>query len=1015
MWSNAPAPVSDALEASADALLVQKHALKHAMREWEHAFEEANGGLVPTHEDKKHDARYTELKTQAKHVEQALARLPKEARKASALRERESRAATRASHRACSTAASLQRSSSSIVGKQASGLSSAAGGSGVGGGAGGIGGGGFVSGEAVDGDEAADGFAFESGTISLSPFHVLLLVLAGGVPYALFIMGFALMGFGAMVYDYLIAYNHLFYPLSLSAVALLAALYIFDVSYWEFPPAVVARRVLLSTAGTIVVLGGMLASDEYPYAPLLLLFFLAPGYWWLLHKRALYTWPLADYLHAICYAMLLLSLAACALWLAWVFNGNDWTVANKRRYMLQMSCCEVLSELPLKLYEGGYPAAQALLAVPPHEVLAHLNVTSPVATSSVWDGLRWPTSSANVSLIGWPPILATENASEALSPGPIGDEGLLFGAAVDESGCLVLPTQPCLSVLLFYCSPFVTGCAGFVGGALAMLLARMLKQDERQSGGLSVGVGGRVFLLTLAIAAASLWVSASIAGASMGVTKVITLGVVVLCVVMTLLIERVFGWKVVLQAVLTREPFMRRLVKGLVTSDWCRALAVAVASPLVLVLLVLSVANQAFRVSVLRSVVLPSERQLWVTQRVSAILSRLAQWNWSSILRKVIVITFSYIVLVVGVMKVTMLLFSYLTHVLRPQPLWLSTLVFVAVALTMFLLPPVPGAPVYITAGVLLTPIAEQTVGGYVPAVLYAMAVGFVTKLGACALQQKLIGANLGRSVRVRSAVMVNSPLMRAIAVMMSKPGLSKGKVATLTGGPDWPTSVMMGILGMPLLPMLLGTLPVIALIAPGTCIGAFMIRGPVAPFPALTNLAIAASSIAQVGAFLAMMLFVERATHQEARLLETMPYDEEVLALDRAEKDYQALYAELTAWRSKDVPRALRAVLVVGALSGIAACHVVTLFDTACFRDFALYPDYTTQLRDKLGGEVSNLVRPPGYAVLGASALAFLCREVFRCWAARLVRARYAAGARAGGAAPVAAATAPRRPVQRV
>ena len=68
MWSNAPAPVSDALEASADALLVQKHALKHAMREWEHAFEEANGGLVPTHEDKKHDARYTELKTQAKHV-----------------------------------------------------------------------------------------------------------------------------------------------------------------------------------------------------------------------------------------------------------------------------------------------------------------------------------------------------------------------------------------------------------------------------------------------------------------------------------------------------------------------------------------------------------------------------------------------------------------------------------------------------------------------------------------------------------------------------------------------------------------------------------------------------------------------------------------------------------------------------------------------------------------------------------------------------------------------------------
>ena len=38
-----------------------------------------------------------------------------------------------------------------------------------------------------------------------------------------------------------------------------------------------SRRLFLSIAGGTVILGGMLASKEYPYAPLLLLFILAPS------------------------------------------------------------------------------------------------------------------------------------------------------------------------------------------------------------------------------------------------------------------------------------------------------------------------------------------------------------------------------------------------------------------------------------------------------------------------------------------------------------------------------------------------------------------------------------------------------------------------------------------------------------------------------------------------------------------------------------------------------------------
>ena len=47
------------------------------------------------------------------------------------------------------------------------------------------------------------------------------MIFACAVPYAAFNLGFALMGFGAMVYDTLVSNGRLFYPLSLSAFGLL--------------------------------------------------------------------------------------------------------------------------------------------------------------------------------------------------------------------------------------------------------------------------------------------------------------------------------------------------------------------------------------------------------------------------------------------------------------------------------------------------------------------------------------------------------------------------------------------------------------------------------------------------------------------------------------------------------------------------------------------------------------------------------------------------------------------------
>lgn len=942
-----------------------RRSLKLLMRQWEREWSEANGGLVPTHEDKKHDNKYTQLKSQSKLIDTkgkgSQSGLLLDNGRPSAMEMYSGGGAVRGSK---ITGSHLQ-----LYGTMGSGV-------------------------AVD---SADGsFVFEGGHISLSAFHYVLLILMCGIPYAMFISCFSLFGFGALIFDYLVSNASLFYPLNYSACALAMGLYVFDASYWKHPLAVVLRRLLVAVAAFVLVFGGLVATEEYPYAPMLLLFCGAPMYWWLVKVRCLQSWPITDYLRALFLALCLLSLGTAALWVSWVASGNNWNLANKRRWMLQMRCCTELGELAQMLINGGYPDAASMLGAPDHLVLSYLNLTASVSTSSVWDGLRWPTSSNNVSLLGDPPLA---NGGYYRGSGV----GLLEGAGVDETDCLVLPSQPCLSVLLFWSAPFTSAGAGMMAALLSSVLRRQLRAEQLSQSGVSAGA--RFFIVGVSLAAAALWISASISGAGMGVSRVVLLGMIVLVGVLSVLLDRLFGWQNMVRAIATKEPLARRMIRFFLTSDWSKAASIAVAAPLIGLAFGLSVVNQLVRVHVRHSVVLPNERATWTTPLVARHLQRLRAWNWSSVLRKVIVLSVFYLSCTVGVMKLTTFFMSWLVMQVSDMGLPMATAIFVTVGMTMFLLPPVPGAPVYMASGVLVTSAARDTLG-YLPAILYAIAVGFCIKLCACAMQQKGFGGNLRRSVRVRAAVGINTPLMRAINVMMSEPGFTRGKVATLVGGPDWPTSVLMGILGQRLAPMVLGTTPVIFLVSPLTLAGAFMIQGPNEPYPALTNIALAMSSITQVGAGLAMLHYVERATHTMREQLEKLPYDLEVLALDQAEAEYAALYVELTSWQCAIVPWWARAVLVVGAVLGDLACLFATLFDSRCFLPFALYPDFATQVETNLHGDASNLVQPGGYMVLMAGVLSFGCRWLFQKWASRVVGEHYKQGRRAAAATRGRAAT---------
>lgn len=135
--------------------------------------------------------------------------------------------------------------------------------------------------------------------------------------------------------------------------------------------------------------------------------------------------------------------------------------------------------------------------------------------------------------------------------------------------------------------------------------------------------------------------------------------------------------------------------------------------------------------------------------------------------------------------------------------------IMAGVGVIMFLLPPVPGVPVYLTLGIVLAAQGHEILGkgnvansvalkltqqvvllthfrypGWIGSIAYATGIGLVLKLFSSALQQKMIGENLSHFVAVRQFVGVNSTLMKSMRLVLGKGGLSVSKVAILIGGP---------------------------------------------------------------------------------------------------------------------------------------------------------------------------------------------------------------------------------------
>lgn len=142
--------------------------------------------------------------------------------------------------------------------------------------------------------------------------------------------------------------------------------------------------------------------------------------------------------------------------------------------------------------------------------------------------------------------------------------------------------------------------------------------------------------------------------------------------------------------------------------------------------------------------------------------------------------------------KLTTVFLSWLIEYTSDMNLLSVTGIVIFVGMILFMLPPIPGLPIYLTGGIVLVSVGKGALGLW-GSILYACFISLALKLLACTVQQKIIGGNLGGNVGVKQIVAVNSEGIRAMRVMLSDKGITARKVAVLVGGPDWPVSVLCG------------------------------------------------------------------------------------------------------------------------------------------------------------------------------------------------------------------------------
>lgn len=503
--------------------------------------------------------------------------------------------------------------------------------------------------------------------------------------------------------------------------------------------------------------------------------------------------------------------------------------------------------------------------------------------------------------------------------------------------------------------------------------------------------GGALMLVTIlgTLVAFGTWISVALSAVEMGVATDVIQLIVVFCAIFGIACFITAGPRRVYRQA-TKSKLAKKVI-GYTQTDLAKALLFCCTMTLLPFALAISVVSAAARRLGLSLYQQPPDmpKDGFLTAATHAML---AWWfnDPTKIFKYSAYISIFYFTFSIGVGKGAVLFLAWLVDALSSLNVGLVIFVFILIGVSMFLLPPVPGPPVYLTGGILVVGTLEPKIGFW-PATMLCVLICWFVKLLSCALQQKMIGENLGKYASIRHMCGINSLQMRAIRYCLEQKGFSVAKIAILCGGPDWPTSVLCGILKLDLLQIMIGTSPVLVLylgyttiagalqLKIGSCDDSTSTNSDSSSWGLLNSMFLALAFVSMLITSLSAVYFMEQTVMTKREELDKMPLDEEVEELDKVDRKTEEAYAHVTDWSRLSLMS--KASVVVAAVSGILSCQLGVVLAQRSFESFTVSCPVA----------VKDVVKPTGWLSIGLMGVCMVFTKVFNTIARANTRRRLA------------------------
>jgi hypothetical protein len=815
--------------------------------------------------------------------------------------------------------------------------------------------------------------------------HALLvtfLVFMIAIYYIIFCNAVTAMSFGAggfYFYDYFKKYESIGYYLLAFAAMSGIFMWVIDCEWWSNRWMVAFRAVMVSLLSFAVFIGACFLVNEYPYGPLCLYLLCLPAFlvvlYWSFLSRFMGS---KNFTGALALPMLIVSICGIIAWIIWVNNNENWSDRTREIYAqggwheYGMLCAGG------PIYNGTKTTGREddLIAMYAGEKghLIHRDGRQKWMNSgkSYWYRVQHP-KPYDVTILDY----EDDKGDTVIDD----DYWKVASKVVDDDTYM-----DCLTPFLMWASPFIAALGTLFYACIAYFL------DDKKSHNAPKSFG--YILMFLAF---GLWCAASLSGAGSGVTDAFFAFLFFAVIGLGFMVVGSFGLNGVMEEAQHGDFVVEMKQKYGGYENVFKGLFVVTCSPLFLIYVAIAFLNQMMRRAACcvctRKFQHRDDAKLWVTRTCYQQIMNALKWEWTAVITYANYFGAAAMILNVIIAKYVLIFLAWLIDICAQimvacdgfsLGMFVVTLIILFVGLILFLLPPVPGVPIYLTGGMVLVAsgtnnapdalsnggMAGGGLAGVGLSIVYTCFISLMLKIFACTCQQKLIGERMKTNAGIKQMVGINSKLIRTMKVVLMKPGLTIAKCAILIGGPDWPTSVLCGILGLDLFPIIIGTLPVFALIVPTVLAGSFAYLGggPATccsdtavpddcidsgddtydenfecPNPGIWDstltLATVFSALAagvQTGSMFVAAYYLEQAVAEATKDGAGLPpIDEEVRQLDSKADARAKRYLEEQKFHTLSTFHKIN--LIFGVICMVIANYMTMLVGSSCFHPFAL------------------------------------------------------------------------------